>query len=213
MEFCMNNKLLVTRPNHDQTVRYISFWAEKVMAVARKKNFTVLDLKNERANKKNLESMLKKQNPELIFLNGHGSKKAITGQDNEILISTGVNEDILNNKIVYSLSCSSGKELGPASIKKGAKSFIGYQDEFIFVFDEKCCARPEKDKIVGNFLDPSNQVIMSLLKGHAPNEACLSARKFFIRNIQKMLSTQSSSLESSAVRYLIWDMKNLVCLE
>jgi hypothetical protein len=209
----MNNKILITRPNHDQTVRYISAWAEKVIEFAKKKNFTVLDLKNERARRKSLESMLEKQDPGLVFLNGHGSKKAVAGQDDEILVCPGVNENIFNNKIIYSLSCSSGKELGPVLVENGAKSFIGYQEDFIFVFDEKCCTRPEKDKVVGNFLDPSNQVVISLLKNHTPKEACLNAKKSFIRNIQKMLSTQSSSFENSAVRYLIWDMKNLVCLE
>jgi len=209
----MNNKFLLTRPNHDQTVRYISTWAEKVKSFAEKKNFTVLDLKNNRAKRKHLESMLKKQDPSLVFLNGHGGSNSVAGQDNEILVSVGDNEDIFDGRVVYSLSCCSGRELGPALVKNGTKAFIGYREDFIFSYDEKCCTRPEQDMVADKFLDPSNQVIISLLKGHEPKESCLNAKKSFFRNIRKMLSSQSSSLESSSVRYLIWDMQNLVCLE
>ncbi|MDD5527833.1 MAG: hypothetical protein PHO56_02535 [Patescibacteria group bacterium] len=209
----MNNKLLLTRPNHDQTVRYISTWAERVKNFAEERDFNVLDLKNGRAKRKYLESMLKKQDPSLVFLNGHGDNSVITGQDNEILAAVGDNEKIFDSRVIYSLSCCSGKELGPALVKNGAKAFIGYKEKFIFVYDEKCRTRPEQDAVVDNFLDPSNQVMISLIKGHTPKDSCLNAKKSFFRNIQKMLSSQSSSLENSAVRYLIWDMQNLVCLE
>ncbi len=213
MESCMNNKILITRPNHDQTVRYISAWAEKIKKLAEQKKFSVLDLKKDRANKKILESMLDKQDPELIFFNGHGQADAVAGQNDEILARVGDNEVFFENRIIYSLSCSSGKELGPSMVKNKAKAFIGYKEDFIFTYDEKCCSRPEYDKVADKFLDPSNQVMISLIKDHDPKEACVSAKKAFYKNIRKMLSTKSSSLESSSVRYLIWDMQNLVCLQ
>lgn len=124
MASCMNGKMLITRPNHDQTVRYISTWAEKIKKLAEQKNFSVLDLKNNRANKKEVESMLKKQDPELVFFNGHGRADAVAGQNDEILVRVGYNEGFFENRIIYSLSCSSGKELGPSMVKNKAKAFI-----------------------------------------------------------------------------------------
>jgi hypothetical protein len=209
----MPNKLLITRPDHDQTTRYISAWALKVKDFAEKKGVTVFDLKKERAKKKVFESMIKKQDPDLVFLNGHGSSNKVAGQDDEILAEVGKNEEIFCGRVVYSLSCSSGKELGPAWLKKGVKAFIGYREDFIFLYDEKLRTRPEQDKAVAEFLDPSNQVVISLLKGHSPNVAHQNSRAAFFHNIRKMISSQASAIESATVRYLIWDMQNQICLE
>ena len=88
----MNKILLITRPRHDITVRYLFYWAKKIIEFAEKKQFSVLDLKNERANQKELTSMLQKKEPSLVFLNGHGDDNSIMGHDNEILIAVGKNE-------------------------------------------------------------------------------------------------------------------------
>ena|SRR3989344_1092432 len=108
--------LLTTRPNYDYTTRYISTWAQKVIGEARKKGHLVLDLEGKRASRDEFESMVGKRNPSLIFLNGHGSDSIVTGQDGEVLIEAGKNEEILQGTIVYALSCRSAKVLGAASV-------------------------------------------------------------------------------------------------
>jgi len=209
----MNDSLLVTRPNFDLTTRYISVWAEKIVKFAKSKNKNVFDLRKDRANREEFESMIRKHNPGLVFLNGHGNEKQVAGQDNEVLLSLGDNENILKNKAVYALSCRSGKLLGPGSIKSGASSYIGYEEDFIFLYDEKQINRPKEDKTAEIFLEPSNQVMISLLKGHAAKEAHENSKQSFAKRIRKMLSSQSTRIESSAVRYLIWDMQCQVCHE
>lgn len=209
----MSNSLLVTRPNFDLTTRYISIWAEKIIKFAKSKNKNVFDLGRNRANRRELESMIRKHSPSLIFLNGHGDENQVAGQNNEVLISLGDNENVLKDKSVYALSCRSGKLLGPGSIKSGASSYIGYEGDFIFLYDEKRINRPKEDKTAEIFLEPSNQVMISLLKNHTAKEAHENSKLSFAKRIRKMLSSQSTQIESSAVRYLIWDMQCQVCYE
>lgn len=209
----MKHSLLVTRPNSDLTTRYISTWAEKIMDVAKEKGVKIFDLDKKRANRKEFESMMKKNEPTVVFFNGHGNDNVVKGQDNEELVRAGDNEKILKSKIVYALSCRSGKILGPSSVKSGADAYIGYDEDFIFLYDENKCTRPEQDKTVEIFLEPSNQVMVSLLKNHTPKEAHKNSKQSFARRIRKLLSSQSTALESSAVRYLIWDMQHQVCCE
>ncbi len=121
----MSGSLLVTRPNFDLTTRYISAWAEKVIEFAKLKNKKVFDLAKSRANLKEFESVIRKQDPGLIFLNGHGNENQVTGQNNQVLLALGNNEDLLKNKSVYALSCRSGKSLGPGSIDKKILPFGG----------------------------------------------------------------------------------------
>lgn len=209
----MKHSLLVTRPNFDLTTRYISVWAKKIIALAQEKGCDVFDLNKKRANRKEFESVIRKKGPTLVFLNGHGDYDVVAGQDNEKIVCAGNNEQLLKAKIVYALSCRSGKILGPSSIKSGADAYIGYDEDFIFLYDEKKRTRPEQDKTAEMFLEPSNQVMVSLLKNHTPKEAHKNSKQSFARKIKKLLSSQSTALESSAVRYLIWNMQHQVCCE
>lgn len=119
----MSGMLLVIRPKHDDTTHYLFHWAQEIINLAKEKGIKVLDLDKERANKNEFESVVAKMRPSFIFLNGHGNTDHITGADNKTLIQVGDNEKILQNKSVYALSCSSAKELGPASIGAGADAY------------------------------------------------------------------------------------------
>lgn len=209
----MKHSLLVTRPNFDLTTRYISVWAKKIIVLAQEKGNKVFDLDKKRANRKEFESVIRKKETSLVFLNGHGDYNLVAGQDNEELMRVGDNEELLNSKIVYALSCRSGKMLGPSSIKSGADAYIGYDEDFIFLYDENKRNQPEQDKIAEIFLGPSNQVMVSLLKNHTPEEAHKNSKQSFARKIKKLLSSKSTVVESSSVRYLIWNMQHQVCCE
>lgn len=209
----MKHSILVTRPNFDLTTRYLFVWAKKIIELATEKCGQVFDLNGKRANRKEFESMTRKHEPSLVFLNGHGDSDVVAGQNNEELVRAGENEKILKSKIIYALSCRSGKILGPESIKSGAEAYIGYDEDFIFLYEENKQTHPEQDKQAEMFLEPANQVMVSLLKNHSPHEAHLNSKKAFARKIMKFLSSESSATESSAIRYLIWDMQHQVCCE
>ena len=204
-------KLLITRPEHDDTTHYLSNWSKDIINKASSKNLQILDLNRERANRKEVENMIAKQKPELIIFNGHGDYETISGHKNEKIISVNDNEDILNSSITYSIACKSAKFLGPKSVKSGAKAYIGYDEDFIFVYEPEMISRPLKDKTAELFLGPSNELINSLIKGNKTGEACRRSRELFKKNFNKLLSSEASEEDASIARYIWWDMKHQVC--
>ena len=88
-------KLLVTRPEHDDTTQYLSYWSKKAVEPAASRGVALLDLTRERATKKEVTSMIEKLAPGLIIFNGHGSDDCVTGYKNEELITAGKNETLL----------------------------------------------------------------------------------------------------------------------
>lgn len=206
----MNRKLLVTRPKHDITTHYLFHWAGRIIELAKEKGIGVLDLSRKRANSKETTSMLKKRDPRLAFFNGHGNEGCITGDDNKILIKAGKNEELLKSKLVYAVSCRSGKVLGPKSIKAGALAYLGYDKDFVFLRDEDKVRKPLSDDTAKLFLTPSNQVIVSLIKGHSVRDSYKRSQKLFRKNIFEAASSESSN--SYLAPYLLWDMNHQVCL-
>lgn len=170
---------LITRPNYDPTTRYISCWSEKIIEEARSKGKKVIDLKGSKANKKELTGRINKLNPSLVVLNGHGNEDSIAGQDNKVLIKSGDNENILHSRITYAVSCCCAKILGHESVKKGNSTFIGYDDDFVFISNRKYLSQPLKDKRAKPFMEASNHVAISLLKGHKAIEASNRSKEMF----------------------------------
>jgi len=97
---------LITRPDYDSATRYLSCWSEEIVEVAKSKGIKVVELKGAKVTKKELASRMEKLNPSLVMLNGHGNEDTITGHDDEVLIKSGENEDILHSRITYAVSCS-----------------------------------------------------------------------------------------------------------
>ena len=79
-------KLLITRPEHDITTRYLSRWSEKIIKEADKKGIDIIDLRGGKANRKRVIGTLEKRNPNGAFLNGHGGDKFVAGQDNKTIL-------------------------------------------------------------------------------------------------------------------------------
>lgn len=207
----MNRVALVTTPSSDRTTRYISAWAEKTIEGLGAKRLQFIVLMRERSTALILESMIRKHRPSFLFLNGHGSSDSVCGHNDKILIQSGKNEIILKDTVTYALSCSSAKMLGPAAVQAGALAYIGYSEDFIFFISPEKMGRPREDKTAEMFLTPANHVVVSLAKGHSAREATSATRGYFFRSIQKLISSEASIDDREYIRYLIWDMRSLVC--
>lgn len=205
--------MLITRPNHDLTTNYLYYWSSKIIEQANKSKEKVIDLKAKRANKKDFTDIIQKTKPLLIVLNGHGDESSVTGYNNEVLVRVGENENIFKGALVYARSCRCAKKLGPASIKKGAKAFIGYTDDFVFLIDENFVTQPLNDKTAALFLEASNYVVISLLKEHSPLEANNRSKEIFRKTIKKYLTSEIKTKDSELIPYLFWDMNHQKCLE
>lgn len=128
----MIEKLVITRPDHELTTNYLSNWSQIIILEAKRRNVQVVDLKRERANRREFESVISKTQPIFIILNGHGNDTMVTGHENLPLVEAGVNEQSLKGTITYAISCRSAKRLGKKAVKTGARAYIGYDDNRAF---------------------------------------------------------------------------------
>jgi len=204
--------ILVTIPSHDDTTRYLSAWSKPVIELAQKKKDQIVILKGKQVNLKEFKNATEKNQPSFIFFNGHGNETTITGHNNQPLVDVDTNIEVLKNKIIYALSCQSAKKLGPKSIKQGTKTYIGYTEDFIFVYDTNKNKHLEKDEIAECFLSASNQIAVSLLEGKTTGQAYADSQNAFQKQIPNLLTSESKTEQSSMMRYLMWDMKYQVCL-
>lgn len=206
------SRILITRPEHDPLTRHLSCWNSKVIESASNKGHIVTDLHKEKANKKEFEGRMKKINPDLVLLNGHGDNESVKGHDNEILVKEGVNSNLLKNKITYAVACSSAKVLGEACADK-ATTYIGYDEYFVLNLDRRFFFDPLRDEKAGRFLEPSNKVALSLIKGHTSKEASENSKKFFRENIISLLAKANPDAdELDDAKNLYWNMTHQVCL-
>ena len=205
-------KFLITRPEHDDTTYYLSNWSKKIIEVANSKGIKLFDLHREKAKRAEVTSIIEKQSPGLIVFNGHGDDNCVTGHKQEVLVEAGKNESLLKERITYAVSCRSAKLLGPKSVAAGAKAYIGYDDDFVFIYSPEKITQPLNDETAKLFLEPSNELIISLIKGNTTEESHKRSQEFFKDRMKKVLSSESTSEETSMVRYLWWDMVHQVCL-
>ncbi len=149
----MPKRMIITLPDHDITTYYLRSWGKKSADSAKGYGIAVTVLEKEKANRKTLESYLSNFTYNVVFLNGHGDQSSVTGYNNEPLIVSGQNQGKLKSTITYAISCSSAGALGDASIKAGARSYIGYADDFIFIFDDDSATHPLDDRLAALFLE------------------------------------------------------------
>lgn len=200
-------RILVTSPNYDVTTTYLSAWFKCLIGKFDNRH-EVFILDGDRANKKRVCGMLESRNIELVLLNGHGADDKIAGQDNEILISLD-NVNVLDGKTVHALSCATAKELGPAAIEAGAKSYIGYDENFIF-FNQGKLSNPTEDKYARLFFEPAIAVPKALVDGKTADEAVEAGIKFYKRNLAKALTSTDVQENYQDVAWALWfDMKHL----
>lgn len=181
--------IIITRPNHDQITTYISLWSEAVIIFAKAKLHTVFDLLGKKADKKSLEKYLETNNPSFLFLNGHGSSNEICGYNDEVLLDNRTQPILIRGLIIYARSCNAGENLGQILVTKGVKAFIGYTKSFSFAISNKFASRPKDDPLARLFLEPSNLVATTIIKGNSIHEA-------HQRSILKMKKTLSEMILS-----------------
>lgn len=205
-------RLMVTRPEHDVTTKYLSSWAGEIIAFAERKGIEVIDLFRAKANLADFEGRVRKLQPEAVFLNGHGEDNLVRGHDNEVLVKAGDNHQILKGRVTYALSCNSGAVLGRTVAAERATAYIGYSDEFIFVADRNYISRPLTDPKAQPFLESSNQVMISLIKGNRAFEASERSKNKFKEYFTKMASSIADPDSLQAAQCLRWNMLHQVCL-
>lgn len=193
---------LITRPKYEFLTNLLFHWSDVIIGEASKQGYQVLDLKDRKANKADLKSYVIKNNPALVCFNGHGSKEAIAGHNDEILIQVGDGDELLAGTIVYARSCDAAQGLGPAAVKKGSRAFLGYKRPFVVASSDKRVSNPRGDKLSALFIEPSNLAPTTLLKGNSVEEADKRSKAAMLKNILFMLSSAATDEQQSVASYL-----------
>lgn len=187
-------------PAHDDVTAYLFFFCKQLVKESEDRGFKTIFKQKEDSKKEIVASVINKGNPAFVMFNGHGSPTLVCGHNDEILILLGQNEGLLKGRITYSLSCSSasglGKEVGDENT-----TFIGYTEEFAVGMDTKSQAAVKHDQRAKLFLEPSNFLVQSLLKGNSVAEAVEKAKDAMKKNIS-LLKTDSSPDAKDYLPYL-----------
>lgn len=194
----------MTRPEYDDTTKYLSCYAKLLIKEAEKNRIVVKDFKSGNVKRKKVAKFIKKQNPKLIFFNGHGNSNLIEGDKGEVLIKENENDTLLIGKITYARACFATVSLGKKYTAFLDTCFIGYNIPFSFWIDETWCSNPIKDKTAALYLIPSNELISYLIKGNTVEEAVLKSKNAMIESMRNLLSQKKEPGVLQKFRVL-WD--------
>ena len=204
----MSKIFLITRPQHEYRVSYLHAWSKEILDFATERNINFSDFNEKEPTRANVEKYLKKRKPEFVIFNGHGHEDstAILGHNDEVLIEAGKNTMLLKDTIVYARACFSSTVLGKDVITNGGKSYIGYSGPFSWVHSADRECNPFKDKIAEPFKRISNEIPLSILRGHTTLEAHERARELCLELLQEFSSTGNEDLDKVIRFWLFVDM-------
>lgn len=207
-----SNSILITRPNHDLINSYFFLWTEQVIEQAHKHQIKVLDLDKKNATKQKFTSYINKHKSKLVFMNGHGNENCIAGDKDEVIIKSGVNEQLLDGKIVYVRSCNVAAGLGNTCTQNGTIAFIGYLKRYSLGYTPSSMFNPLGDRVAKLFLEPSNLIPIGLIKGNSVKEAYRKSQTAMLKNFLFMLSTKATKEQRDAAPSLWRNRKYQVVL-
>ncbi|MBI2025535.1 hypothetical protein HYT04_01980 [Candidatus Kaiserbacteria bacterium] len=198
-------QLLITTPHYDEGTHYLHAWSQLLIEEAKRKGAKVKVLEREDVTRDQFQSYLKKQPFNLVVLNGHGNEYAVAGKSNEeIILATDNGDNLFENKIIYTRACSSGVILGHVLIEKGAEGFVGYIRPFIIPLDPDYMQKPLEDPYAGPILECSNQVAISLIKGHSAEEAHKRSLSVYEQKFDELSSSKVAT--THILPFLLWNM-------
>ncbi len=203
------SNIIFSRPEHDGTLSYLYYYSKELVKYSKERGNKTINREREKANKKEILKIIKKQKPDFIMFNGHGNPDLIAGHKNEIIISKE-NAKVLSGMVVYSLTCSSGQKLGKIIVTKGAICFIGYERDFNLGKDPNQEASPRRDKIAKLFLEPSNILVKALIEGSTIEKSVERAKDKMEENIWYLSTTKDFPEAQFYAPFLFENYQSLV---
>ena len=208
----MVKKLVITRPAHDPITSYLNYFCkETIKKLKLNRDIHLTNLEGKNANKKEFENSMKREDPELIFLNGHGDEDTVRGYKNEIILDKS-NINITKNKIVYALACNSLQSLGEKAVNEnGTKTYIGYRGTFSLVIDKSRSNTPEKDKNAEPFKKACATMFDSLMAGETISTSIENTKEEYIKSIRTYGTSKDDPYgDAPLIRFaLTWNLEFL----
>lgn len=208
----MVKQFLITRPRHDKETSYLHSFSKAIVQIVKENRaIRLTELDGSKANRNEVESSLSTKDQTLAFFNGHGDEETVYGHENKAILDRD-NIRLIDTKIVYALACSSLVGLGKLAIQNGARTYIGYRDEFMWIGDPSTSATPDKDKNAAPFRKVCHILIHSLVTGMPTGKSLEKTRAEY----RKLIKTYGTSEDDpfgdvAAIGFaLSWD---LTCLD
>src|SRR3989338_2279282 len=187
----MQNGLIITLPQCDDATEYLTYYSKLVTKEAEEKWIKIKEIHDYELNLKDFIKIINKLDYNFVVFNGHGTTSSILGHKSNVILKVGVNEELMKDRIIYARSCNAAVSLGVECTKNSNGAFIGYIFPFVFYMNEQWSAKPLNDNIAKLFLEPSNQIPISLIKGNSAKESDINSKKHILKNINKILRTPS----------------------
>lgn len=173
-----NQKVMVcTRPMYETATWYGSCWLGLALDLLRVSGLSVTDLYENHATLNELLSSLNQIDPASFWGFGHGSENYFLGQNGEILLEKGVNEYIMEGRIVHLTACLCGVDggLSEALAEAGAVASIGYSSDFILGLATPNFPDSPDNAATESLLKPDIYIELSMAKGKTIVDAMLLA--------------------------------------
>ena len=120
---------------------------------------------------------------DIIIGTGHGSKTSFTGQNEAVILEVGkYNSREVRGKVIKLIACQTAVELGPDLIKNGARAFLGYKDDYVWVMDSDLASTPWADDLAGTCLMPVIDGLNALLDGKTAKESLDVELQGYLKN-------------------------------
>jgi hypothetical protein len=156
------------RPSFDDATRATSTALQRALSYMGLRGIDVSDLSGDRATRSNTIADINSRDPLFILAEGHGSPSNFTGHNKEIIFQV-CNCSELKDRVVYLVSCEAGDQLGPDTIRKGARTFIGYKKPFVWAM--AAIGDPLADPYGKGAFEPVLELIYRLADGRTAGEA------------------------------------------
>ena len=114
---------------------------------------------------------------------GHGSPSEFCGHNNQVIMDT-LSIPSVKGKVVILISCETAQLLGPKLVEKGAASYIGFQEDLVWVVDADLAFTPWSDKLGATVMMPITNCVNTVLDGKTTGEAFNTMQEHFSRNAE-----------------------------
>ena len=205
-----NNSMISIRPDYEIATRYGSAWQTYILNAADNVGLPYTDFYGDNANSANFFSGIESQDPILVNIFGHGNYNLIACQNGEYLLQGGVNTNMLAGRVVYDLSCRAGRDLGDIAVSEGCVSFLGYDEDFIFVIvggshPDGGMSNPLADEVSRGFFEAHNIAPISFIQGRTTADSYYDSQDVFDYWINVW-----NEIDSQVAGFLVWDKDHQV---
>jgi len=172
----------------------LSYYASLILKEAENENIPTKDFSREKANKEEVTKFIFNKNPILLFINGHGNETSLYGHKDNLLFSSDENLDLFKDRIIYVMACNAGAVFGKKVVENNNGCFIGYKYSFSFWTDKRWSTKP------------SNEILVSLIKGKSTINSYEKARKMMLNNMRKILKMEEKKeLMAMNMMKVLWN--------